>query len=74
MVRPSSRVALLLCVLLVLQEFGPAHFAKVKPLGRYSLEKLAEEPDEGKNIECTPYIRETITKYLERKNFYFSTK
>jgi hypothetical protein len=30
----------------------------------------------GKNqdLECTPYIRETITSYLERKSFYFSTE
>ena len=41
------RVAVVLCVLLVLHEFGPAHFAKIKPPAGNSLDRVVEEPEPG---------------------------
>lgn len=48
MVRYHSRVAVLLCLLLFLHEFGPAHFANIKPLSDKALDEADEEPGQGR--------------------------
>ena len=45
--RPRSRAVLLLCVLLALQEFGPAYFAYIRPVGHSRLERQTDESEDG---------------------------
>ncbi|XP_032223602.1 uncharacterized protein LOC116604809 [Nematostella vectensis] len=60
MARASSRRALFLCLLVLLQEFGPAHFAKLAPNGFLSdrefleSEDMANDQETGSNLVPQP--------------------
>ncbi|XP_048581372.1 uncharacterized protein LOC116604810 [Nematostella vectensis] len=69
MARASSRRALFLCLLVLLQEFGPAHFAKLAPNGFLSdrefleSEDMANDQETGSNlVPQSPIIQSSAKK------------